>query len=155
MAFTKISSLSCKRYLVLQSHQDMDVDRTWTQGSVVHGGPAMDSGDEALAQSVAFRFRHREFGRKTDLFWPPTMNGGSGVLTRVDEVGQPWRKKGGGRRSSGGETSGYEFLLYQRGGGRRRFREGERPALVMNQCRLDYLRAMSPDHGKRMKWDPR
>jgi hypothetical protein len=73
----------------------------------------MERGDEALIQSVEGEGEEclgeltgRRFGRKTGLFWPPTMNGGGRVFTRVDEVGQPWRKKGGGRRSSGGERPG-------------------------------------------------
>jgi hypothetical protein len=47
-----------------------------------------------------------EFGRKTNPFWPPTTNSGGRVLPRIDDAGQPTRKKGGSVRSSGGETPG-------------------------------------------------
>jgi hypothetical protein len=48
----------------------------------------MERGDEALIQSVEGEGEEclgeltgRRFGRKTGLFWPPTMNGGGSVHT--------------------------------------------------------------------------
>jgi hypothetical protein len=93
-----------------------------------YGGPPWTDhgrGGEALPQYAAYRIQHRflppwhwegeeslgeltdrGFGQKIDVFWPAVMNGGDGVLVCVNEVCEPWRMKGGGGRSSGGERSG-------------------------------------------------
>jgi hypothetical protein len=47
-----------------------------------------------------------DLGGRLDIFGLAAINGSREVHVRVDEVGEPWRTKGCGERSLGGERSG-------------------------------------------------
>jgi hypothetical protein len=50
-----------------------------------------------------------------------------------------------------GRGRGYDLVLYPKGGGRRPFQEGDRSAVVTNECRGDSLCGLSLEHQNRME----
>jgi hypothetical protein len=60
--------------------------------------------------------------------------GMSGVFTPVDKVGELWKTKNGVGRTLGGKRTGLLAPFVPTDWWRQRFREGERPTVVTNEC---------------------
>jgi hypothetical protein len=67
----------------------------------------------------------------------------------INGNGRPWKT----REVQEGRGRGYELVLYPRDGWRKPFREGDRPTVVMNECKGDSLCGLSPEHRNQMEWD--
>jgi hypothetical protein len=81
---------------------------------VVHRGPAME-GTVKLSHDLRLVGSGTDFCCKGMGIWAEgrrILASGDGVFVCVDEVGEPWRMKGGGGRKSGGRCRSYQHLLY-------------------------------------------